>query len=330
MVQHRAWQFQPWLENTSSRPGARFRQPRAISALSLAFSTVSSLEVTLPVFGQVIVFAILTEAVGIPHGGLDHRFGSAVCRPLAGKWWPLAFYSAYIAVGLMVIAGWVIAPLSTIAIFFILSSIHFGESGSFAMAAFEGGMVIWIPFLARSREASSLLSLVAPGQISGSIQNIVCEMRPFLWLLLIVLAVRVSRLVWVGISDREPQTILKATRLIAFGVMFATAPVLISFATFFCGWHSTRELFDLSKRMDPSRPFRGLLRVLRESAPLSLLLIGVISFAAYWRVSNGHPFEAVVIQGVFLGLSAVAVPHILLHAIADRLIVDPFAAEAGS
>jgi Brp/Blh family beta-carotene 15,15'-monooxygenase len=130
--------------------------------------------------------------------------------------------------------------------------------------------------------------------------------------------------------DREARTVLKACRATAFAVMFATTPVLISFASFFCGWHSTRELVELTKRMDSSRPSRGLWRVLRVSAPLSILLIVVIALAACWRFADGRPLESVVVQGVFLGLSAVAVPHILLHWIADRLIVDPFAVEAGS
>jgi hypothetical protein len=47
-------------------------------------------------------------------------------------------------------------PVVTIAIFFLLSALHFGEEGPFPMAAVEGGMVIWVPFLARPEEAPYL------------------------------------------------------------------------------------------------------------------------------------------------------------------------------
>jgi Brp/Blh family beta-carotene 15,15'-monooxygenase len=305
-----------------------------LAAAALAFTLVFFVELhlglSLPVFGQVVLFAVLTAVIGIPHGGLDHRFGRAICRPLAGKWWPVVFFVTYSSIGLLVLAGWVMVPLTTIAFFFLLSAIHFGEKGSLPMAAVEGGMVIWIPFLARPNEATALLALVTPGRISGSIQGVLSEARPLLWALAFVLAVHVTQLAFVGMRHRDRRSVLKACRLTAFAVVFAATPVLLSFATFFCGWHSTRELVDLAYRMDPSRPSRGLWRVLQISAPLSILLCAVITLAASWRFTYGYSLESVVVQGVFLGLSAVAVPHILLHAIADRFVVDPLRTEASS
>jgi len=296
----------------------------AALTFALAVSSGASLGVSLPVFGQLVVFAVLTAVVGIPHGGLDHRFGRAVCGPWAGKWWPGVFFLSYLSVGLSVLAGWTLMPLTTIAAFFLLAAIHFGEEESLPMSAVEGGMVIWIPFLARPREATSLLSLVCPGEMSGSLQNALSDVRPLLWVLALVLTGRVSYLAWVGLRDRERGALLKACRLAAFTVLFATAPVLIGFVAYFCGWHSTRELGGLANRVDPGRPSQGLMRVIRMSAPLSILLIVATVLAACWRFANGHSLEAVVLQAGFLTLSAVAVPHILLHKIAARLRVDPF------
>ena len=312
-----------------SHDGSTLRAATAL-AFTLALCAAASLGVSLPILGQVVVFAVLTAVVGIPHGGLDHRFGRAVCRPRVGGWWPLAFFSAYLGVASLVLAGWVLAPLTTIAIFFVLSAIHFGDEGSWPLSVVEGGMVIWVPFLTRPRETTRLLVMVTPGHLSESITSAAYQVRPLLWSLALVSAGGVMRLVWVGVRDRDLRAVLKAFRLTAFAVLFAVSPVLLGFMTFFCGWHSTRELADLAVRVNPSRPWDGLLRVIRMSAPLSALLIVAIGLAGWWRLAGGLPLESVVVQGVFLGLSAVAIPHILLHAIADRLGVDPFAAEAGS
>jgi hypothetical protein len=65
-----------------------------------------------------------------------------------------------------------------------------------------------------------------------------------------------------------------------------------------------------------------------QSAPLTLVAIIATVLGAHSRFATGQTVDAVVVQAVFLGLSAIAVPHILLHAIAKRLDVDPFALEA--
>jgi Brp/Blh family beta-carotene 15,15'-monooxygenase len=152
--------------------------------------------------------------------------------------------------------------------------------------------------------------------------------RPIVWVFASVLAGRVIWLAWIGGRDRNPTVVLEALRLTAFAGLFATAPVLLSFVTYFCGWHSTRELRELALQANPTDPFHGMTRVIRESAPLTLVVVSATAFAAWWRLSGGHSAELVTVQAVFLGLSAVAVPHILLHAIARKHHAGPFCSEA--
>lgn len=70
----------------------------------------------------------------------------------------------------------------------------------------------------------------------------------------------------------------------------------------------------------------GFKRVALAAAPLALLAAGLAAGGA-WAFSAGREVGPVVVQAVFLGLSAVAVPHILLHAVAARSGADPFSAE---
>jgi Brp/Blh family beta-carotene 15,15'-monooxygenase len=105
--------------------------------------------------------------------------------------------------------------------------------------------------------------------------------------------------------------------------MFAVTPTLVGFAVYFCGWHSTRELVALVRRADPVNPRRGLRRVMVLAAPMAGLAV-VATAAAAWWFSDGRELQPVVVQAVFLGLSAVAIPHILLHAVARFRRANPF------
>jgi len=300
------------------------------SAAALAALAATLTGASLSSAWQVPLLAAATAVVGMPHGGLDHHFGRAVCRPLAGAWWPLPFAAFYLGAAALVLAGWAAAPLPTIAFFFILSAFHFGEGGPLPSSAVEGGMVIWAPFLARPEEASKLLAWVAPGQSAGSILALAVEARPLLWALAAATAVRAAGLAWSAARDRRAAPALEALRLSAFGGLLAAAPVLLGFVVFFCGWHSTRELIDLAAKADPERPSRGLVRVIRAAAPLSVLVVAAAAACAWGRIAAGAEADEAVVQAVFLGLSAVAVPHIFLHAIADGLGVGAAALRAQS
>ena len=298
----------------------------ALSAIGLSVAAAGSFSV--PVLRQTLLLAAMTAVIGVPHGGLDHRFGRGVCHRWTGRWWPIVFAVGYLLIVTLVLVGWVIVPMATIGFFFVLSAIHFGDGESLPLAAVEGGMVIWVPFLARPEEAARLLAWVTPGQLSESIQRAAVELRPLAWALAAIMIGRIIVLAWAGVRGRSPRAAVEAFRLTAFAGLFATAPVLLSFVAFFCGWHSARELAQLAVRANPARPLRGLATVINHSAPLTVVVVVATILGARWRLSGGHTAEVVVVQAVFLSLSAIAIPHILLHAIAQRLDVDPFALEA--
>ncbi len=266
-----------------------------------------------------VVFALLVGLVGMPHGGLDHLFGRAVFAPLVGGWWRAAFAACYLGVAAIVVTGWLVAPAATVTAFFLISAFHFGDAdGSAGLAAFaEGGLVVWVPVLVRPSEVSEILSWVIPDADPVAVHAAVVAAGPACGLALVAVA---GRIVW-RVARGESWV---AVRLVTLLALFALAPVLVGFVVYFCGWHSTRELAALARRADPVRPGRGLLAVVRLAAPRAGLSVAVTALAA-WYFAASRELTPVVVQAVFLGLSAVAVPHILLHAVAARLGADPFA-----
>jgi Brp/Blh family beta-carotene 15,15'-monooxygenase len=89
--------------------------------------------------------------------------------------------------------------------------------------------------------------------------------------------------------------------------MFAVSDILISFGIYFCSWHSVRGLARLA-REHRKTPYELAL----VAAPLSF---GAISLAALgmWIWSSGQPLPEALSRTLFVALSALAVPHLLLH-----------------
>lgn len=309
----------------SRSPAVSLPQAHALAAAGVALAAGVAGLIGPPAPASVVAagLAVAVAVVGLPHGGLDHLAGRAVFRPSAGAWWPLPFLLSYLAVGAAVVAGWVVAPLATAALFFALSAAHFAETerGPWLRRVLFGSLGIWLPLLARPAESATLLTWVAPTGVEFA--EALLAWRPLLIGLAVAGAVTWAADLLRAFADADRDALVDGVRLAAFAAMFALAPVVVGFAVAFAGWHSAAELARLATRADPGRPVAGLRRVMLVAAPLSLaaaLLTAVGAFALGGRA--GSPG---VVQAVFLGLSAVAVPHILLHTVAGRRAADPFA-----
>jgi Brp/Blh family beta-carotene 15,15'-monooxygenase len=269
-----------------------------------------------------VVFALLVAVVGMPHGGLDKLFGRAVFQPMVGWSWWLVFLGFYLGIAAFVVVGWLYAPAVTVILFFAISAFHFGDADgrTGALAVLEGGMVIWMTLLARPVETATILAWIIPGGEQDGVLAVLVLLRPLLFIIVGLLAVHLVRLLIVG----EWQT---SVRLVLFAVALALLPVLVGFGLYFCGWHSTREMISLARRAEPGSLGVGLIKVLRLAAPSACLAVLATGLAAWWFAAD-RDLTPVVVQAVFIGLSSVAIPHILLHAVARRLGADPFAPES--
>lgn len=257
---------------------------------------------------QAIALAILVPLVGIPHGGLDLRLAQTLLRPSYGKQWLVVFLTWYIAMMVMVLAAWWLAPLATLIGFVMLSAIHFGLAdlgedppGGWLAALFPGGLVIWIPALAQPAEFGQLASWVLPnGQLSLETPNFSLFQGLLLGSSILGIALGFARSLTTGFT------------LLGFLCLFITAPPLVSFMIYFCFWHSVKELISASYQMDPSNLLLGLkLVIIRTLTPtMSALLIFVFIYVA---LISHATLDRSLIQCIFLGLSAIAVPHILFH-----------------
>jgi Brp/Blh family beta-carotene 15,15'-monooxygenase len=183
-----------------------------------------------------------------------------------------------------------------------------------------GGLVIWVPALTRPSEMQSLLTLILPSSDGGEAGQIVWITRNLAWVLCPIACLMGLRQLMVQGRD------LSAWVPLATAGIAASAPILVSFTAYFCLWHSILGLARL-------RSEEGLTgrQFIAATTPLSAMAVaGVVALGWLFQKSfGGATIDSIPasLQMLFIGLSAIAVPHLLLHEWADSTRVKTQRAE---
>ncbi len=270
------------------------------------------------------VLAVLVAMVGLPHGAADHRFARPRLEPVLGIAWLPVFLTGYLAVAAVVVCGWFVAPVATILMFFLASAWHFGQEEPrlaigprclrpvFRFA--RGGLVIWTPLVFHANEVAAILGLAAPGGFGPAIEQATSLLTIGSYFMLAIAAAAwgLQGLAAVGRTGRMRQVLFTDNALVAsLVVLFAVASPLVSFPVYFCGWHSARGLKRLRIELGESWP-----ELATSLAPMTAGAILLVGLAA-WLVLGGTGWNGTLIRATFVGLSAVAMPHLLLHGVAS-------------
>ena len=281
----------------------------AIASATLAAASVFGFE-----FDSVTAIAILAVAValiGVPHGALDHWTGRRLLSDRFPTVWPVVFFSAYASVSVAVVAGWWFFPTATVIGFFLVSAVHFGWEDEIAwhpkaaakllIAAAIGGLVIWLPLLFRPDDVGRALSAIMPATVESSALRAVGLMQPLAFVFASI------ALIWTLTDLATPNGRRRGVRNAGFAAMLIFADIFVSFGVYFCAWHSVRGLSRLGREHGLSG-HRTIVAVLPLSAA-TLLLAG----AGGWLITTRVTLSDALTQTLFIGLSAIAVPHLLLH-----------------
>ena len=277
---------------------------------SLSMTVASVIGITIPSLRVGMVLIVGVAFIGIPHGSLDHLTGRNLLSRQFPKSWSFIFFAAYLAVALIVVLGWYAFPVITAVGFFMISAWHFGLEDErrqlnggpsehlFAIAI--GGLAIWIPMLSQPERIRSILAEIIPADLVAAADTAVSLTVGISWILLPIVAIVLTRDLLEGQFSR-------VIRNLSFIAMFAFVDVLISFGVYFCLWHSVRGLRRLADEfaMTPAQ-----LAVAAIPMTLGAFLLAALG-GFYW--SNGQAFTAATNRTLFLALSALAVPHLLLH-----------------
>lgn len=274
---------------------------------SATIGSLLGLSTQSPVVFWISIAVILT--IGVPHGGLDHLTGRDLLSSRFGSLWKFLFFGGYLAVAFIVAGGWLTFPLLTAIGFFLISAWHFGLEEERAacsnllwnhvQAVAMGGAVIWFPVLFQTDRMTEILQAVVPAGLVSTAW-IIDLTKVIAWGLLPMIILSMMQ-------DGLSRQWLRFVRNASFFLLFCVSDPLLSFVVYFCGWHSPRSLSGLASTYQKS-----IARVMLAAAPLTLgaifsSLIGML----FW--SNGQTLSDASVRTLFISLSAVAVPHLLLH-----------------
>lgn len=275
--------------------------------------------------------AALVALIGLPHGAADHRFARPRLEPLLGSSWAAAFLIGYLLVAACVVLGWFVAPAATIVLFFIASAWHFGHeeprlsigpSGLRPVFRFaRGGLVMWATVALQRDEVSRILLVTSPAESGQQIQSAVTFLSYCSWFFLGLAAVAwgLQSLAALAGTGRKRRVLLADNALVAsLAVLFALASPLVGFLVYFCAWHSARGLRRLRRELGESWS-----QLIGSLAPMTGAAIALIAgmTVLFLRLPS---WDATLVRATFIGISALAVPHLLLHS------VDPLVAYFGS
>lgn len=261
--------------------------------------------------------------IGVPHGGLDHLTGRKLLVDQWGSYWVLPFFGLYLTISLVTVFGWLVSPLMTAIVFFVLSAGHFGQQdtavGSSASSfqilfnVASGGLVIWIPAIARPMEMQRILDGIIPESMSMSGGSIVFWTQILAIFLLPIAFLDALTPMWSHFFRAKNAV----ERLVRQGILiglFALTPIPVSFAIYFCGWHSIRGLRDLMQEHNMK-----LGELLWASLPMSVGGIALIGLGMWFWFSD-RELSVELTRTLFIGLSAMAVPHLALHSITSHWV----------
>ena len=270
-------------------------------AFSVAATVVAATAVFLPRFNpqvELMMMAGLIVGLGVPHGALDSIFAGQLYRLRTIKSW-LGFVVVYLVLAALVVGLWQSYPALFLAGFLLLSLIHFSgdpaEGTPLVSRIFYGGAILLLPHLLYTAEVSSLFTLLV-GPAAG--ERIAAGLQPMAGLWLVGLAGAAVHRAW----SHWPT----ALEMAAVGLLAVFAPPLLAFTVFFCGMHSARHILRTAKYS--GRPLGDLLAATALTPMLGVLC--ALAAAFYWL--RQVPWDARLIQLVFVALAALTVPHMML------------------
>jgi len=258
------------------------------------------------IWDMVAMLAIIL--FGIPHGGFDAaiaRRNDLLSNSLL-SW--AGFHLAYVFIAALVAILWWWFPLPSLILFLIISAFHFGASD----IADTGSD--WLPWLCHGGLITIVIPSVHP-QVVMSIFALLTNVQQSEWLIgilqlifyiWILCCIGYCIFTWHQKKYRKPLFNL----FCLIGIVILTPP-LVSFALYFCLWHSPGHTLRLWK----SLPRNIRKSTLKEAAVYTLL--AWLTLIVLFLSLNGSVTE-ILLQLIFIGLAALTWPHMILVDYMDK------------
>ena len=251
-----------------------------------------------------VIALLFVVLIGLPHGAFD----GAIANHLgAGRSFATTakFIASYCAAAALVIAIWIMFPAVTLALFLIISMIHFGRGDASAKSGpvfmtqvlLHGGLPIFGIIYFQQSSVIPLFDALTNG--ASDLAILISKiMVPLLGLMAGLYGL---------MAFRDASLRARFAEFILLAVVIAILPPLVSFALYFCIIHTGRHMRRIWHVLASTISPKGLYRQAAGFTLASWLVGG----AAFLWLEIGD-LDAALLQVVFIGLAALTVPHMIL------------------
>ena len=257
-----------------------------------------------------IICFFLISTIGVTHGALDNLKGYKLLK-IYGIKKNYVFYLAYITLSFFTILFWILFPMSTLALFLLVASYHFGkEDSSFGklkkmklnglLFFLKGSIVILAPLIFHTDETLKIFEILG---VQLKITN--TDILFFL--------IALSLLSNFFINNNAKFSLLDWITILILNITFSP---LVAFTIYFCFLHSIRHSITLIFELDKS--FKsGLKKFVNKAIPLTFITGAIFSIAIY-LLNNFIMLDEAIYKVIFIGLASLTFPHILLEYLLEK------------
>jgi len=287
-----------------------------------ALTLIIFLERKIVISHTISLFLILT--IGISHGALDHVKGKKLLDILKINNMYL-FFIVYILIALFIIILWLLFPTTSLIIFLLIASYHFGkEDTDFLIVKnlfpnqllffFKGLLIILAPLQFHFEETIDIFKfLLVKNERFYIFLNFMesSKMIPVLFLF--------SAFSSIYLFVKNFNFISFTIFLDFFSILilnYYLSPIL-AFTFYFCFLHSIRHSFSLIFELNSENFRNGFLIFLKKAFPLTILTAMIFLIVLFY-LNNSYKFDAAILKVIFIGLASLTFPHILLEYLLEK------------
>jgi len=286
------------------------------------FSLIVDQNENLNISPAICLFLILT--IGISHGSLDHIKGQKLLNLLKINNMYLFFFS-YILIGLTVIILWLIFPVTSLIIFLLVASYHFGkEDTEFTInESLKSNQLLY--FL------KGLLIVIAPLQFHfeetvNIFKLLFIENEKFYIYLGFMENNKILPIIFLLSLSSSIYLFIKNFNFISFSIFLDFFSILmlnyylspiVAFTFYFCFLHSIRHSLSLIFKVDTKNFKDGFWIFFKKALPL-IVLTALIYLITLFYLSYSFDLNEAILKVIFIGLASLTFPHILLEYLLEK------------
>ena len=285
----------------------------SIIAFKVTYFTISPL---------ICLFLILS--IGVCHGSLDNLKGRKLFQILGINNF-FIFYLSYVLISVFVIILWIIIPSTSLLIFLIVASHHFGkEDTQFLIIKdsylnqllflLKGSLIILAPMYFHFDDTISIFKLLLIDNESFyEFLNLIETNKILLYGIFI--STLSSIILFTKNFELKNFTIfLDYFSILIINYYFSP---LIAFTIYFCFLHSVRHSISLMSELDKNDLTNGLKIFMKKAIPLTILT-AFFCFMGVYLLNNTYNFDSSILKIIFIGLASLTFPHILLEYLIEK------------